>query len=76
MSFDNTAIIFAGDRAPQALERVKEMGVYTAEGSYAAAYLIYRLDVIDQRPSASGFGLGADHAALLRQAIDADLPES
>lgn len=61
-------------RAPEACELIREIGPYSAEGAYACAFLAYRLEFIDQRPSASGFGLGVDHAALVRDAVESSLP--
>jgi hypothetical protein len=72
---DGTAgVLAAVDRAPEAVERVREMGIFSAEGCYSAAYLAWRLGLIDERPAASGFAVGVDHAAVLRQEIDAALP--
>lgn len=64
----------AREQAPEALERIREMGVFTAEGCYGIAYLAWRLGLIDERPAASGFAVGVDHAAILRQEIDAAMP--
>lgn len=51
------------------------MGVGSAERQYAADYAAHRLDGVRERPAASGYALGPDHAAKLREAVDVCLAE-
>jgi hypothetical protein len=62
--------------APDAVAFIREMASGSAERYYAAKYLAYRIMGVDdpRRPEVAGFGLGADHAQLIREDIDERLP--
>lgn len=62
--------------APDAVALIQSMQAGSAERHYSARYLSYRLMGMDttERPAASGYGLGVDHAAELRERIDEALP--
>lgn len=73
-----------GNAAEDAFVRAKWPATYTyidlmAIGSpwrqYAADYVAHRLDSARERPAASGYALGPDHAAKLREAVDVCLAE-
>lgn len=60
--------------APGAVGIIETMNPYSAERAYASAYLAHRV-VGSERPAASGYGIGVDHASLLREWLDEGIPD-
>lgn len=55
---------------PNTIEYVQSLSLGSAERGYCARYVASRLIEGSERPTASGWGLGVDHASQLRERVD------
>jgi len=65
----------AREAAPDAYDFIQLMPLGSAQRAYCARYFAHRLTG-GERPAASGYSIGVDHAAELRMLIEEQLPES
>jgi hypothetical protein len=63
------------EQAPEAVDLILKMPLGSAYRQYSARYLAHRLTGCE-RPAASGWAIGVDHAAELRMLVEERLPES
>lgn len=61
-------------QAPKVETLLRSMPMSSAQQHYCARYLAHRLTGCE-RPAASGWAIGVDHAAELRKLVEERLPE-